>query len=162
MCGWMEIPRWWIEHISFWSLFISLTVGVCLFFYLIYPLCGQLAESVLVSWREIFFLCSNIPTRFFLLTLLFFLFQQPHHGWLHEKLRLNTTTGIDETNDLDFLTQATLLIISLLYTGHSFNHLATPCREAAASDYRACEFAAVDRLELGLKIKRLSMHEGDG
>jgi hypothetical protein len=95
-------------------------------------------------------------------TLLFFLFQQPHHGWLHEKLRLNTTTGTDETNDLDFPTQATLLIISLLYTGHSFNHLATPCREAAAYDYRACDFAAVDRLELGLKIKRLPMHEGDG
>jgi hypothetical protein len=131
------------------SLFLSL--------YFIYPLCGQLAECFGFLERDTFPLFEHfhlLPS----FALLFFLLQQPHHGWLHEKLRLNTTMGTDETNDQDFLTQAPLLIISLLYTGHSFNHLATPCREAAAYDYRVCDFAALDRLELGLKIKRLSMH----
>ena len=162
---WMEIPRWWIEHISFWSLFIITHGGRLLIFlplYFIYPLCGQqLAECFGFLERDTFPLFEHFHSllSFYLL---FFLFQQLHHGWRHEKLRLNTTMETDETNDLDFLTQAPLLIISLLYTGHSFNHPATPCREAAAYCYRVCDFAAVDRLELVLKIKRLSMHEDEG
>ena len=120
--------RWWA---SAYFLF--------LLFYFIYPLRGQLAER-----ERGFFLCSNIPLAIFLFSS--FLFQQPHHGRLHEKLRLIRRWERTKRTTWISLTHTTLLIISLLYTGHSFNNLATLCREAAAyDDYLVGDFAAVDR-----------------
>jgi hypothetical protein len=71
----MEIPRWWIEHISFWSLFISLTVGVCLF--LFFSLSTSYTHSVgswwsvLVSWRDTFPLFEHFRSLLFFYSSLF-------------------------------------------------------------------------------------------
>lgn len=123
MDGW-KYPACWIEHLSFWSLFISRWASAySLVSFFIYPLRGQLAE---MSWRVVF-LCLHTVTTHSLPLFFSLLFQQVHHGRLHEKLRLIRTTGTDETT----LGVPALPQFPSFYTGHILFSHRIPHYEAA-------------------------------
>jgi len=175
--GWMEIPRWWIEHISCWSLFISRWASACNFlsfslslsFLALYAYSCRLGRQFQACRRAVgarlgvgvvlrrfgcfsFFFCQ--PTVFrslVFLNLVSFLshFRQhlPHHGRLHEKLRLDTMTGTKRPSWIFLryfsLTYATYSIpscfpYSFLYGEHAIECLSHPspwwCWFAAARD----------------------------
>ena len=97
---WMEIPRWWIEHILRWRCSYHGGRLPCSFFfffsvYSIYPLgWREWGGVVFVSGVEmlyfVFFVTSRLATRCFSLT--FFLSQQPTSSWTASRKNTQITT----------------------------------------------------------------------
>ena len=115
---WKEIPRWWIEHISFWSLFISWWAFACFLPRFYTHLVGNWQKSG--RFAELSFPLSTLTLATF--PFLFFFF----YKLIMDGFMKSYDCQDDGTKRLDFMMHVTPSLSGAL------NYLA-PLQEAAQS-----------------------------